>query len=107
MITINKKDLMNSIKEDIEVTDDYKGAVLLFKKKTNPLERKFTKIEENGKLIITNDEGVLLYSISMEAGQENSLRRYASLVYFEEGDEIAELMVREFGGYTQWVKVVD
>ena len=37
----------------------------------------------------------------------NSLRRYASLVYFEEGDEIAELMVREFGGYTQWVKVVD
>ena len=97
---------MNHLRESIEATDNYE-AVLLFKKKTNPSERKFTKTEENGKLIITNDEDVLLHSICMGVGQENSLRRYASLVYFEEGDEIAENMLRDFAGYTLWVKVIN
>ena len=106
MRTINTKDLMNHLRESIEETDNCNEAVLLFKK-TNPSERKFTKIKEDGKLIITNDEGVLLYSISMGAGQANSLRRYASLVYFADGDETAELMARNFAGYTLWVKVVD
>lgn len=108
MYKLKRKDLDKEINKAISSLDSNEIVIRIIKRE-NKMEPTNTYYPNpfDGRLLFTNDLGVVHYHISMSSGQESEERQYACVIFYDADDLEAQKFRDIYGGYTLWWSIGD